>query len=120
MATPTTKKSAFAELGLKGAINRLKEEIRELYLADEVPWIIGYSGGKDSTAVLQLTWLALAELPAEQRRKTVHVISTDTMVENPIVSGWVQRSLGAMRASAEKDSMPMQPRLLQPKLEESF
>ena len=87
MATPTskpaTRKSAFTGLGLKATIDQLKEEIRELYLADEVPWIIGYSGGKDSTAVLQLTWLALAELPAEQRRKTVHVISTDTMVENP-------------------------------------
>ena len=23
----------------------------ELYLADEVPWVVGYSGGKDSTAV---------------------------------------------------------------------
>ena len=71
----------------------LKEEVRELYLADNVPWIIGYSGGKDSTAVLQLTWIALAELPVEQRRKAVHVISTDTMVENPIVSSWVQKSL---------------------------
>ena len=59
--TSTTKKAAFAELGLKGTIEELKAEIRELYLADDVPWIIGYSGGKDSTAVLQLTWLALAE-----------------------------------------------------------
>src|SRR5580765_195420 len=85
MAAATTKKSAFSELGLKGTIEELKAEIRELYLADDVPWIIGYSGGKDSTAILQLTWLALAELPVEQRRKRVHVISTDTMVENPVV-----------------------------------
>jgi DNA sulfur modification protein DndC len=121
MATATTtKKSAFAELGLKGTIEELKAEIKELYQADDVPWIIGYSGGKDSTAVLQLTWLALAELPVEQRRKTVHVISTDTMVENPIVASWVHRSISAMRESAAKNTMPIQPRLLHPQVEESF
>ena len=120
MAKPNTKKSAFTELGLKGTVEELKAEIKELYQADDVPWIIGYSGGKDSTAVLQLTWLALAELPVAQRRKTVHVISTDTMVENPIVSGWVARSLGAMKISARENEMPMQPQLLHPKLEESF
>lgn len=120
MATATIKRAAFPGLGLKGTVEQLKEEIRELYLADDVPWIVGYSGGKDSTAVLQLTWLALAELPVEQRRKTVHVISTDTMVENPVVAGWVQRSLAALRDRAKQDSMPIEPQLLHPRLEESF
>jgi DNA sulfur modification protein DndC len=117
---PTPRKSAFTELGLKATVEQLKGEIRELYLADEVPWIIGYSGGKDSTAVLQLTWLALAELPAEQRRKTVHVISTDTMVENPIVSTWVQKSLEILGDASRKASMSIKPKLLHPRTEESF
>ena len=121
MATATTtKKSAFAELGLKGTIEELKAEIKELYQADDVPWIIGYSGGKDSTAVLQLTWLALAELPVEQRRKTVHVISTDTMVENPIVASWVAKSLDVMRSVATKQEIPINPHRLTPSLEDSF
>jgi DNA sulfur modification protein DndC len=42
--------SAFKPLGLPKTVATLTEEIRELYLADQVPWIIGYSGGKDSTA----------------------------------------------------------------------
>ena len=120
MSTPTSKKSAFTALGLKGTLDALKAEIRELYLADEVPWIIGYSGGKDSTAVLQLTWLALAELPAEQRRKTVHVISTDTMVENPIVSTWVQKSLEILGDASRNALMSIKPKLLRPRTEESF
>lgn len=120
MATPTTKKSAFTELGLKGTIEELKAEIRELYLADDVPWIIGYSGGKDSTAILQLTWLALAELPVEQRRKTVHVISTDTMVENPVVASWVAGSLDVMRTTSATQGMPIQPHRLTPRNEDSF
>lgn len=118
--TISPRKSAFTELGLPKTVAALKEEIQELYLADDVPWIVGYSGGKDSTAVLQLTWLALAELPPEKRRKAVHVISTDTMVENPVVAGWVNRSISAMKENATKNGMPMHPRLLHPKLEESF
>jgi DNA sulfur modification protein DndC len=120
MPASQLKKSAFAELGLKATIAQLKQEIRELYCADDVPWFVGYSGGKDSTTVLQLTWLALVELPAEQRRKTVHVISTDTMVENPVVAAWVQHSLTVMRERAKQEGMPIEPRLLHPKLEESF
>ena len=85
MSSPA-KASAFSDLGFKATLEMLKEEIRDLYSADDVPWIIGYSGGKDSTAVVQLTWLAIAELPAEQRKKPIHVISTDTLVENPVVA----------------------------------
>jgi hypothetical protein len=80
------EKSAFQAHGFEAVVRSLEEEIRELYTADEVPWIIGYSGGKDSTAVLQLVWSAIEALPPERRHKPIHVISTDTMVENPVVS----------------------------------
>ena len=120
MSASTTTKSAFAEFGLARTIALLSEEIRELYLADNLPWIIGYSGGKDSTATLQLVWLAIAELPLSQRTKTIHVISTDTLVENPIVSAWVQKSLNNMAEKARELNMPIKPRLLQPRVDESF
>ncbi len=116
----TPRKSAFNELGLKGAIEALSEEIRELYASDDVPWIIGYSGGKDSTATLQLIWMAVAGLPVEQRKKTIHVISTDTLVENPVVAAWVTHSLEAMGAAAAKQEMPIKPHRLTPRVEESF
>lgn len=66
----------------KDTIEGLKITIRSLYLADDIPWVIGYSGGKDSTATLQLVWLALEELPPEKLKnaKTVHVINTDTKI----------------------------------------
>jgi len=120
MAKIAPKQSPFSKFGLKATTEQLKEEIRELYLADDVPWIIGYSGGKDSTAVLQLTWLALAELPVEQRRKTVHVISTDTMVENPIVAGWVTNSLAVLKDKSLTQKMPITPHRLTPRVEDSF
>src|SRR5690349_3411617 len=87
------KHSAFDEAGYGATIGRLLDQTRDLYLADSVPWVVGYSGGKDSTAVLQLVWLALAGLAPKQRTKPVHVISTDTLVENPVVAAWVTHSL---------------------------
>jgi len=118
--TSAQRVSAFDKLGFKGTIQVLHEEIRALYTADEIPWIIGYSGGKDSTATLQLVWTAIAGLPREQRRKPIHVISTDTLVENPIVAAWVTTSLDRMASAAEEQAVPVRPRLLRPRIEESF
>ena len=96
------------------------EEIRALYTADDVPWIIGYSGGKDSTATLQLVWTAIADLPREQRRKNIYVISTDTLVENPIVAVWVAKSLDVMRSAANEQEVPFCPHRLTPTIRDSF
>jgi DNA sulfur modification protein DndC len=119
-AAQALRVSAFNELGFQATIDLLHEEIRELYLADQVPWIIGYSGGKDSTAVLQLIWNALEGIPEEQRKKTVHVISTDTLVENPVVSAWVAKSLDVMRASAHAQNLPVIPHRLTPEVANTF
>lgn len=92
----------------KETIEGLKDTVRNLYLADDIPWVIGYSGGKDSTATLQLVWLAIEELPAEQLKnaKKIHVINTDTMVESPVISKWVQDSLEIMNIRAEQSGLP--------------
>ncbi|MFE6530132.1 DNA phosphorothioation system sulfurtransferase DndC [Streptomyces rochei] len=119
MSTP--KRSApFEGRALAEVVNELTAEVRELYLADEVPWVIGYSGGKDSTAVLQLVWLALQGLPAEQRTKSVHVISTDTLVENPVVAAWVTQSLETMGRAAEEQQLPIEPHRLTPQVKDTF
>ncbi|MGD2180176.1 DNA phosphorothioation system sulfurtransferase DndC [Lusitaniella coriacea] len=101
-------------------INTITAEIQYLYSLDSIPWIVGVSGGKDSTSVLQLIWYALAALPLEQRTKTVHVISTDTLVENPIVTAWVSTSLQNMKAAAIEQEIPIQPHLLRPDVKETF
>lgn len=113
-------RSAFDDGGFAAVTGKLAAQVRQLYLADDVPWVVGYSGGKDSTAVLQLVWLALAGLPAAQRRKPVHVISTDTLVENPVVAAWVTHSLEVMAAAAAAQQLPVQPHRLTPALADSF
>lgn len=119
-APVSAQPSAFKPQGFKTTVDALCAEIRELYLADEVPWIIGYSGGKDSTATLQLVWMAVAGLPIEQRKKTVHVISTDTLVENPVVAAWVGQSLATMKKASNAQLLPITPHRLTPKIEQTF
>lgn len=113
-------KSVFDEFGFKETIARYVDEIKDLYLSDDIPWVVGYSGGKDSTAVLQLVWLALMEIEAGKRQKPVHVISTDTLVENPIVASWVNQSLEKMRQAASEANVPVEPHRLTPEVTDSF
>ena len=101
-------------------IKKLNTEIQELYCLDSIPWVVGYSGGKDSTATLQLIWNAIAELPQKRRVKTIHIITTDTLVENPIVSAWVTNSLKLMEESAKNKKLPIQCHLLKPEVKQTY
>src|SRR4051812_36719543 len=65
--TPLNSDSAFEEGGFAKTIQGISDHVRELYLCDAIPWVIGYSGGKDSSAVLQLVWNAIRELPEDKR-----------------------------------------------------
>ncbi|UEM40860.1 DNA phosphorothioation system sulfurtransferase DndC [Pectobacterium aquaticum] len=113
--------SAFEQRGLKETIADTISHIKKLYLSDQVPWVIGYSGGKDSTAVLQLVWYALQDLKQENKcHKDVHVISTDTLVENPIVAMWVEKSLERMLEAKKEQDIPIHPHRLTPAVKDRF
>ncbi len=114
------RKTVFDTHGYKGTIKSLIKQTQDLYLSDEIPWVLGYSGGKDSTATLQLVWQAITALPVEKRVKRVHVISTDTLVENPIVALWVGRSLTQMAQASEEQCLPIQPHRLVPEVQDRF
>jgi DNA sulfur modification protein DndC len=120
MGNSNTDRSAFKPVGLTKTVDTLIDEVQALYLADPLPWILGYSGGKDSTATLQLVWMALSRLPERKRTKTLHVISTDTLVENPVVAAWVTKSLESMRLAAQQQKLPIVPHRLTPTVSDSF
>ena len=48
------------------------DEMRLVYLHDQRPWMLGFSGGKDSTLLCQLTFEMLRTLTPEQRTKKVY------------------------------------------------
>ena len=85
------------------SLEQIRQVIKELYLSDQIPWIVGYSGGKDSTATLQLIWEVLSSIDKKDRHKEVHVLTNDTLVENPIVSLWVEESHRKIKEQALKE-----------------
>ena len=104
----------------KELIDGLIVTIQNLYLADDIPWMIGYSGGKDSTAAVQLVWMAMEKLPPNERSKTIHVMNTDTLVESPVVSNWVEKSLEQMKEEAAVRELPFAPVRLIPDYNNTF
>ncbi len=98
----------------------IHQEIQQVYLENARPWVIGYSGGKDSTAALQLVWYALAELPPEDRKYPVYVISSDTLVETPVIVGYIMGTLERLKKVARKEKMPFQTDIVRPKIEDTF
>ena len=104
----------------KKLIDGLIVTIQNLYLTDDIPWMIGYSGGKDSTAAVQLVWMAIEQLPERYRKKTIYIMNTDTLVESPVVSKWVDKSLKFMKDESEKKGLPFVPIKLIPDYNNTF
>ena len=101
------------------------QEIKKQYLEDNIPWIIGFSGGKDSTALLQMVFYALSELTPAQLTKEVHVLSNDTLVENPKVVQFIDQQLERILTAGMGRLFAHKPELFQvykttPKLEDTF
>lgn len=109
----------------KEKINSTISDIQQQYLADDTPWIIGYSGGKDSTTLLQLVMYALYKLPKNLLQKEIHVLSNDTLVENPAIISYVDKQLSLIQAIGRKTIFSHNPQLFKaikvaPKLEDRF
>ncbi|EAY5892097.1 DNA phosphorothioation system sulfurtransferase DndC [Salmonella enterica] len=95
-------------------------EIQRVYLADKRPWVIGYSGGKDSSAVTTLIYLALLGLSPDQREKPVFVVCSDTLVETPVVVDLISRTMKLIEKGAERDNLPITVQQVIPKVNETF
>lgn len=96
-----------------------KKLMLENYLADKRPWIVAYSGGKDSTLVLQLVFELFYSLKEEQR-KPVFVIASDTRVEAPNVETYLEQRIMEIKRYAKANNLPIFAELAQPSVEQSF
>jgi len=110
------KKSEFAGRNL----DEIYDEIRSLYKINNYPWIIGFSGGKDSTAVAQLVWNALKGMPKEEFFKPVYIISSDTLVEIPKVVNHIDKNITKMNKSANVKKFPFKAVKVEPDTSDSF
>lgn len=109
-------------------IEYIVDEILDQYMYADTsfrPWIIGFSGGKDSTVLLILVWLALRKIKRDtitpfQLRRPIYVVCNDTMVENPIIATYVDEVLAQIETKAREEDLPIFVRKTEPKLEDSF
>lgn len=104
-------------------ISYIENEIIDQYLYDENPsrpWIIGFSGGKDSTMLLQLVWNALKKIEPPLLTRHVYIVSNDTLVENPKIVKFIKRTLEKLQVAANLQQLPITVHETTPKLEDSF
>lgn len=95
-------------------------EIGQLYLSDNRPWIIGFSGGKDSTAILSLIYCTIQRIEPAKRHKQIYVVSSDTLVETPLVVNLIERVLGKINEQAAIEKIPMTAHPVYPKMDQTF
>ncbi|MBB1307838.1 DNA phosphorothioation system sulfurtransferase DndC [Pseudoalteromonas sp. SR41-8] len=95
-------------------------DTQRVYMADKRPWVLGYSGGKDSSAVMTLIYFALLGLKPEDRHKPVFVVASDTLVETPMVVDHVDKSLKLIEEGAKREGLPITSHKVVPKSNNTF
>ena len=94
------------------------QEMSLVYQHDQRPWMIGFSGGKDSTLLVCLVMEMLQRLPCEKINKTVYIVSSDTLVENPIVRDYMHRMSRMINDNGAE--LKIRADIIYPKVEDTF
>jgi DNA sulfur modification protein DndC len=98
----------------------IKNNLRELYLEDTRPWLVGFSGGKDSSMLASLVFDAILSVPAEKQKKPVVILCTDTRVEIPAIVEMIESTLARMHKFSQQNGLNVEVKLLKPPPEQSF
>jgi DNA sulfur modification protein DndC len=106
-------------------VQNIVDEIIDQYMfADSTkrPWIIGFSGGKDSTVMLQLVWKALEQVKHFHGfvGRNIYVVCNDTMIENPVITEYIYRILDKIEIAARDQDLPVRVVKTLPRLEDSL
>lgn len=114
------EKSIFFQRKFDDVIEERKKIIQTVYLNDSRPWVIGYSGGKDSTVITDLILTAISELPKSKLHKEIYVISSDTLVENPMIEDYIVENINLINKFSQKNELPISAHLIRPVFNETF
>ena len=109
----------------KSSLPERLNDIRQILLHEyqkrhNHPWVIAYSGGKDSTLLLQLVWEVVLSLRPDERNRRVYITSNDTLVESPLVIDHLKESLSIIADSARSNDLPFVVRMTQPNIDQTF
>lgn len=98
--------------------HRTIDNIQREYQKDKILWSLGFSGGKDSSALLRLVYLALENL--KSKPKPVTIIYCDTGVEIPVIRSLVQETLDSLSKEASQHEIPLITKIVYPKLQDRY
>lgn len=102
-------------------LQQIRRDLREEYLQPhDWPWIIGFSGGKDSTMILHLVVECLKTISPDERKRPVFVVCNDTLVESPVFNDFVSKMLDQIEDGVEGLNVPLKVVRTSPLPEESF
>jgi len=102
-------------------LKAIRRDIRDEYLQPHSkPWIVGFSGGKDSTLLVHLVLECLLNIPPDERARKVFILSNDTLVESPVFQAFVNRLLDHMAENIPALRVPVEVVKTKPEIEESF
>ena len=98
------------------------QQVKEEYLSpvQSYPWIVGFSGGKDSTVVAHAVFEALLSIPPSQRTRPVHIVSNDTLVESPFVMAHLDDVTTQIQHAVDGLGLPITVARTHPDLDKTF
>jgi len=77
-----------------------RASLPQLYLEGERPWLVGLSGGKDSTMLASLIFDVVLSIPAEHVFRAVYRILS-TVFAIPAIAEMIEGTLDRMRKCSE-------------------
>lgn len=99
----------------------IRADLLDEYRQDHAsPWIVGYSGGKDSTLVAHLVFEMLLSLPPSERKRSVHIVANDTLVESPLVVQHIVESMREIDNAARAFDLPLVTKITRPATNQTF
>ena len=101
-------------------LDDIYNEIQSVYLADNRGWIVGFSGGKDSTTIVQLIFEAIQRIPKEKQKKEIHILSVDTLIDPPVIIDQLNETLKLISESAKNKGLPIKAHNVTPEKIDSF
>lgn len=98
----------------KSTIHLLQREYDRAIL----PWSVGYSGGKDSSAMMKLLYQAIEDFP--NPKKHIKIVYCDTGVEIPIITKFVKNIFLDLDKKSRDKKLPFSFHIAEPKITDRF
>ena len=100
-------------------LRETRNQIIKIYKKYKRAYIVAFSGGKDSTCVLQLVYEMMLNLPKDELNPTYAILS-DTLVEAPNVAIYFKNIVNSINSDAAKREIPFKIIIAKPSDQDEF